>query len=101
MSRTHAVLKYVNGDFYIEDQNSRFGTLVEIKSPLQLYPQVACCVQVGRTVMTLLVKSQKKQKHFLAHQTVKVSDKPEFAVEIHRATTGVTDYTTTQEPGSS
>lgn len=30
VSRTHAILKYVNGGFYLEDNMSKFGTLVRI-----------------------------------------------------------------------
>ena len=30
VSKCHAVIKYDNGEFYLEDNNSKFGTLVLI-----------------------------------------------------------------------
>jgi hypothetical protein len=31
VSRQHAAIKLINGEFFIEDLNSKFGTLLEVK----------------------------------------------------------------------
>lgn len=36
VSRFHASIKYNKGDFYIEDNNSKFGTLVLMKNAIKL-----------------------------------------------------------------
>ena len=36
VSRFHALIKYNKGDFYIEDNNSKFGTLVLMKNSMKL-----------------------------------------------------------------
>lgn len=36
VSRFHALIKYSKGDFYIEDNNSKFGTLVLMKNAMKL-----------------------------------------------------------------
>jgi pSer/pThr/pTyr-binding forkhead associated (FHA) protein len=36
VSRCHAIIKYENGDFYLEDNLSKFGTLILAKSPIDL-----------------------------------------------------------------
>ena len=56
VSRVHATIKLSDGEFYLEDKNSKFGTLVQIKQPLQLSVGLPISVQVTRTVITLKVK---------------------------------------------
>ncbi len=56
VSRHHALLKFVQNEFYIDDNNSKFGTLVEVNEPFQLAPDEPCCLQIGRTVIKLLVR---------------------------------------------
>lgn len=36
VSRMHSVLVFENGNFYIEDNNSKFGTLVALNEPFSL-----------------------------------------------------------------
>jgi pSer/pThr/pTyr-binding forkhead associated (FHA) protein len=36
VSRVHAFIKIKNGDVFLEDNGSKFGTLVKINSPLAL-----------------------------------------------------------------
>lgn len=55
VSRFHANLKYVNGNFYLEDHSSKFGTVVQIKRPIAL-DNTGISVQTGRTVTELSIK---------------------------------------------
>ena len=34
VSRKHAILHYENGKFFLEDNNSKFGTLILLKQPI-------------------------------------------------------------------
>jgi hypothetical protein len=36
VSRTHAILKYRNQNYFIEDNLSKFGTLVQVMNPVEL-----------------------------------------------------------------
>ena len=36
VSRNHAILRYQDGDFYVRDTNSKFGTLVLMQSPFPI-----------------------------------------------------------------
>ena len=55
-SRCHASVRLSGGKFYIDDENSKFGTLVQVKRPLSLELLEEVTVQVGRTVLTLTLK---------------------------------------------
>jgi len=55
-SRLHATIKYQNGGFYLEDQNSKFGTLVQVKRPILLEPNNLLSIQCGRTMITFTIK---------------------------------------------
>jgi len=59
ISRCHATIKFSRGKFILEDNSSKFGTLVAMKKPRVLEPGVALSIQMGRTVLTL--SSQAKQ----------------------------------------
>jgi len=57
VSRCHAVIKLEKGSFYIEDNNSKFGTLVYVRKPLPLMGDFNnVWVQIGRTVLSFTVK---------------------------------------------
>lgn len=56
VSRFHSILRFESNGFFLEDANSKFGTLVEIKEPLKIKPFLPYCIQVGRTVLTILAK---------------------------------------------
>lgn len=58
VSRTHAILKVVDKKFYIEDNNSKFGTLVGFRDPIQITKPVI--VQVGRSVLSFELNKGKK-----------------------------------------
>jgi pSer/pThr/pTyr-binding forkhead associated (FHA) protein len=56
VSRLHALLKYQDDGFYIEDNNSKFGTIVLIQDKLYLNKDHTMAVQVGRTVVSFTVR---------------------------------------------
>lgn len=56
VSRCHAKIKFENGKFLLEDNNSKFGTLVLVKQRTPLLPLYNKAVQVGRTVINFSVK---------------------------------------------
>jgi len=50
-------MRLEKGNFYIEDQNSKFGTLVLMKNPIMLnHENNNIAVQVGRTVLSFNIK---------------------------------------------
>ena len=57
VSRCHAKIKLENGKFLLEDNTSKFGTLVCVKQRTPLLPNFNKAVQVGRTVINFSVKS--------------------------------------------
>ncbi|CAD8080123.1 unnamed protein product [Paramecium primaurelia] len=56
VSRLHAFIKYEKGNFVIVDNNSKFGTLVRLQTPY-LICMDKIAIQVGRTVLTFVMKS--------------------------------------------
>jgi hypothetical protein len=57
VSRCHAILKYESdNNFYLEDNLSKFGTLVLAKSPIELEVDQTRAVQIGRSVISFTVK---------------------------------------------
>ena len=57
VSRCHAMIKYRPDGIYIEDNKSKFGTLVLIKDRLNLEPEKTSAVQIGRTVISCTVRN--------------------------------------------
>ncbi|ORM42277.1 uncharacterized protein BXIN_1085 [Babesia sp. Xinjiang] len=55
ISRNHATIFYENGTFYLEDHDSKFGTLVALRRPLPISPTETMAVQVGRSLIELAV----------------------------------------------
>lgn len=55
VSRTHAFLKKEpsTNRLYIEDNKSKFGTLVQLQAPIQLNEAFEYNFQAGRTVFTI------------------------------------------------
>jgi len=53
ISRCHAMIRCQNGEFVLEDNNSKFGTLVAMKRPRMVEPGNAISIQMGRTVLSL------------------------------------------------
>jgi pSer/pThr/pTyr-binding forkhead associated (FHA) protein len=61
VSRHHAILKVIGDAVYLDDNDSKFGTLVKVKEPLELVVDRPCYIQVGDTVMALLVKGPRTE----------------------------------------
>jgi hypothetical protein len=61
ISRYHATISFVRGQFILEDNNSKFGTLVAMKKPRQLEAACPTSIQMGRTVLSLTLQSPPDQ----------------------------------------
>lgn len=57
MSRWHASIRYCDGKFVVEDNKSKFGTLVSLNKPCSLESGSMISVKVGRTVLSLSLPS--------------------------------------------
>lgn len=63
VSRIHAVIKFEKGNFYVEDQDSKFGTLALMQMPMNLgNDSTNFAVQIGRTVLHFFIKKEWKIK---------------------------------------
>lgn len=54
VSRSHAYMYHQKGQFYIEDSQAKFGTLVMAKPPLKIPPRNKgnpLTIQVGRSMI--------------------------------------------------
>lgn len=51
VSRTHALINFKNGNFYLKDNHSKFGTLILIRSSLKLNDLENVALQVGSTII--------------------------------------------------
>lgn len=56
VSRQHAVIRFKNDGFYLQDSMSKFGTLVLIRKRLPLNVSITKAIQIGRTVINFQVK---------------------------------------------
>ncbi len=54
VSRLHAILRCTKEGFILEDNSSKFGTLILENGPVSLSPEVRQVLQVGRTVFQVL-----------------------------------------------
>ena len=57
VSRCHAIIKFKDGKFQLEDNLSKFGTLVLVRHRTPMIPGFNKAVQIGRTVINFSVKS--------------------------------------------
>lgn len=57
VSRCHAIIKCQKDGFYIEDNISKFGTIVLLKKTLRLAEDHTMAVQVGRSVVSFTIKN--------------------------------------------
>jgi hypothetical protein len=62
VSRLHAMIKYKDGKFLLEDNISKFGTLVLVNKRTPLYAGFNKAVQIGRTVINFSVKANSLSK---------------------------------------
>lgn len=66
VSRCHAIIKYKPDGMYIEDNRSKFGTLVLLKESYNIMQEHTSAVQIGRTVVSFTVRNtgvEKPQSH--------------------------------------
>lgn len=57
VSRNHASIVYKDGQFLLFDNNSKFGTLVQIDQPIELSSEKTI-LQCGKTVIMLSIKKE-------------------------------------------
>lgn len=62
VSRCHAFLKLDKGEFFLDDSNSKFGTLVLMREPISLTNNNNFALQIGRSVFSLSIMKKKKTK---------------------------------------
>jgi pSer/pThr/pTyr-binding forkhead associated (FHA) protein len=62
VSRCHAILKYKPDGIYIEDNRSKFGTLVLLKDSYNIQLEYTSAVQIGRTVVSFTVRNTAIEK---------------------------------------
>mmetsp|Transcript_12466 Transcript_12466/g.12531 ORF Transcript_12466/g.12531 Transcript_12466/m.12531 type:complete len:129 (+) Transcript_12466:695-1081(+) len=56
VSRFHALIRYQDGAFYLEDHQSKFGTLVQVKRPLLVDVNSHFTIQAGRSTVEVSAK---------------------------------------------
>lgn len=56
VSRVHALIKYKQDGFYLEDNQSKFGTLVKVNDKIVLKPEELLAIQVGRSVVSFTTR---------------------------------------------
>lgn len=57
VSRCHAIIKCKKDGFYIEDNLSKFGTIVLLKDKMKLAEDHTMAIQVGRSVVSFTIKN--------------------------------------------
>lgn len=72
VSRCHAIIKCKPDGFYIEDNNSKFGTIILLKDKLRLKAHHTMAVQVGRTVISFTIKYVQSEKEKLKNEVSKL-----------------------------
>ena len=55
--RCHAIIKCKKDGFYIEDNLSKFGTIVLLKDKMRLHEDHTMAIQAGRSVVSFTIKS--------------------------------------------
>eukprot|EP00440_Ansanella_granifera_P011585 gb/GFBE01012578.1/.p1 GENE.gb/GFBE01012578.1/~~gb/GFBE01012578.1/.p1 ORF type:complete len:371 (+),score=55.69 gb/GFBE01012578.1/:1-1113(+) len=58
-TRSHARIRFTGERFFLEDNKSRFGTLVALKRPLALEHGSALSIQAGHTVLSMSLQSSR------------------------------------------
>lgn len=74
VSRCHAFIKCRPDGFYVEDNTSKFGTIILLKNKLRLKASHTMAVQVGRTVISFTIKYVQSEKEKLKSEVSKVLD---------------------------
>eukprot|EP00344_Euplotes_crassus_P008538 CAMPEP_0197017290 /NCGR_PEP_ID=MMETSP1380-20130617/79460_1 /TAXON_ID=5936 /ORGANISM="Euplotes crassus, Strain CT5" /LENGTH=212 /DNA_ID=CAMNT_0042444375 /DNA_START=625 /DNA_END=1261 /DNA_ORIENTATION=- len=71
VSRRHAALEYREDGFYIVDYQSKFGTLVLESGNVEIKEDTHQTIQVGRTIITVKVRTESKVPEFLTQNMSK------------------------------
>merc|ERR1719203_2065771 len=58
ISRCHSTIRFQQGQFLLQDNDSKFGTLVAMKRPRQIEASKPISLQIGRTVLSLTLTSK-------------------------------------------
>jgi hypothetical protein len=61
VSRCHAFIKFKKDKFLLEDNMSKFGTLVLVREKTPILPNFNKAMQIGRTVVNFSIKSTSSQ----------------------------------------
>ena len=56
ISRLHGVIKLIGENFYLEDKESKFGTLIQVKRPIALESGNDIYLQAGRSLLNISIK---------------------------------------------
>lgn len=77
VSRCHAIIKHKNTGFYVEDNMSKFGTLIWVRKPIALDILNTLAIQVGRSVMSFNLKKNYSIQPFFftTDKELKANDK--------------------------
>jgi len=61
VSRTHSIIRKIGREYFIEDNNSTFGTLIQVQYPLfmsaELFSKQALVLQSGKTQLTMTCRN--------------------------------------------
>ena len=60
VSRNHALIRYDKGKLFLEDNESKFGTLVQVRRPIALDSESNFSIQCGRTVLSFTCRQRTK-----------------------------------------
>ncbi len=62
MSRCHSTIRYSEGEYYLNDNASKFGTLVVLPEKTVIDPEDSpVCLQAGRTTLTFEFQDEAKK----------------------------------------
>jgi hypothetical protein len=111
VSRNHAVLKLLHGDFYLEDNSSKFGTLVQIQNDITIIPNKQIAMQSGKlflifntikTCFAWVTCYKNKKLHKFDYNDLLENDSPcYYKEEIDSLHVVNTDYSMSFDGGSS
>ena len=60
VSRFHAKInRSIDGEYFVEDNKSKFGTLIQIRKPFQMFKNKVNYVQMGRTFLQIKIVDQR------------------------------------------
>ena len=73
VSREHAYIRYINDQFLIYDNTSKFGTLVKLQKDMEIQRNKVA-IQYGRTVITLRMDQVEPIKEKTSTQRIRRND---------------------------